>query len=260
MIIDVHAHLNDEKLDNYRDEIIKNLKSDNIEKVINAGCDYKTCVEVLDLANKHKNLYCVIGMHPEFCEQYNYEFEKFLVDNINNKKVVGIGEIGLDYYWRQDNKEIQKQVFISQIKLAYKFNLPIVVHLRDAYGDALEIFKEYKDYLVNGVCLHCFSGSPEFYKEIEKLGFFVSIGGSVTFKNNKKGVEVLKVLNKDKFMLETDCPYLAPEPKRGTINQPKNLIYVLEKFSQVLEISVDEVSKAAYKNTYKFFKKLEEKE
>ena len=256
MIIDVHAHLNDEKFNDVRQDIILNLKNNNVNKVINAGCDYSSCKEVLELAQNYKECYCVLGMHPEYCEKYNSEFEIFLRENLTRNKVVGIGEIGLDYYWRQDNKEIQKQVFISQIKLAYEFKLPIVVHLRDAYGDALEIFKQYKDYLVYGVCLHCFSGSVEFYKEIEKLGFYVSIGGSVTFKNNKKGVEVLKVLNRNTFMLETDCPYLAPEPLRGTLNEPKNIKYVALKFADIWHITPEEVVEMATNNSKNFFSKL----
>lgn len=258
MIIDVHAHLSDEKFNGVREDIILNLENNNVEKVINAGCDYSSCLEVLNLANNNEQCYCVLGMHPEFCEQYNKEFENFLVDNLQHKKVVGIGEIGLDYYWRQDNKEIQKQVFISQIKLAYQYKLPIVVHLRDSYGDALEIFKQYKDYLKYGVCLHCFSGSVEFYKEIEKLGFYVSIGGSLTFKNNVKGVEIAKVLNRDKFMLETDCPYLSPEPMRGKLNEPKNIKYVALKFADIWHISPDEVIEKAKQNSLTFFKKLGE--
>ena len=201
MIIDVHAHLTDEKFCGVREEIIENLKNNNVQKVINAGCDYNSCLDALNLANKYEECYCVLGMHPEYCEQYSLEFENFLRENLNNKKVVGIGEIGLDYYWVSNNKEKQKEVFISQIKLAYEYKLPIVVHLRDAYSDALEIFKKYKDYLVYGVCLHCFSGSSEYYKEIEKLGFYVSIGGSLTFKNNKKGTEVVKILSKGNNLL-----------------------------------------------------------
>lgn len=256
MIIDVHAHLNDEKLKDNITDIISNLNNNNVEKVINAGCDLSSCKKVLKLATENENLYCVLGMHPEFCEEYNSEFEEFLKQNLTNNKVVGIGEIGLDYYWVKDNKEIQKQVFISQIKLANEFKLPIVVHLRDAYQDALEIFKKYKEYLTNGVCLHCFSGSVEFYKEIEKLGFYVSLGGSITFKNNKKSVELLKVLNKNKFMLETDCPYLAPEPLRGTLNEPKNIKYVALKFANEWLISPEEVVEIAKQNSLEFFKKL----
>ena len=197
-------------------------------------------------------------MHPEYAEQYNKQFEDYLRKNLTNKKVVGIGEIGLDYYWRKDNKEIQKYVFISQIKLANEFKLPIVVHLRDAYFDALEIFKEYKEYLTNGVCLHCFSGSVEFYREIEKMGFYVSLGGSLTFKNNKKADELISVLNKEKFMLETDCPYLAPEPLRGTLNQPKNINIVANKFANNWLISPLDVIEMAKQNSLNFFKKLKE--
>lgn len=256
MIIDVHAHLHDEKFDNVREDILNNLSADNVEKVINAGCDYETCEKALNLCNKYDNCFAVLGMHPEYCEKYNQQFEEYLINACKHEKVVGIGEIGLDYFWTKENKELQKQVFISQIKIAHKLSLPIVVHIRDAYGDALEIFKEYKNYLTNGVCLHCFSGSEEFYQEINKMGFYVSIGGTVTFKNNVKTVEVVKNLNKQKFMLETDCPYLAPVPHRGELNEPKYIYHTACKFADVWKISPQDVIDLATKNSYEFFKRL----
>ena len=256
MIIDAHAHLNDEKFNEVRNDILNNLHSDNVEKVINAGCDLQTCKQVIELCDKSENCYAVLGMHPEYCEKYSQEFEDYLTYASKHKKVVGVGEIGLDYFWTKDNKEKQKEVFISQIKLAHKLELPIVVHIRDAYGDALEIFKEYKNFLTHGVCLHCFSGSPEFYNEIEKMGFYVSIGGTLTFKNNIKTVEVVKILNKQKFMLETDCPYLAPVPHRGELNQPKYICHTACKFADIWEISPQDVIDLATKNSYNFFKKL----
>ena len=258
MIIDVHAHLNDEMFDQNREEIIASLKTDGVEKVVNAGCDLQTCKQVLDLSKKYDNLFCVLGVHPEFCETYSEEMEKFIVENSTNPKVVGIGEIGLDYHFTTENKDTQKQVFIAQIKLAHKLKLPIVVHLRDCYGDALEIFKQNKQYLEYGVCLHCFSGSPEFYKEIEKLGIFISIGGSVTFKNNQKGTAVAQIVDRQKFMLETDCPYLSPEPFRGKLNQPKNIIYVASKLADLWYISSQEVIEMAKQNSLCFFKKLKD--
>lgn len=256
MIIDVHAHLNDEVFDNTRQEIINSLAENNVEKVINAGCDFITCQKVLNLAENNKNCYCVLGVHPGHCEEYCEELENYIIQNATHNKVVAIGEIGLDYHYDNIDKELQKQVFIKQIKLAHKLGLPIVVHLRDAYGDGLEIFENYKQYLTNGVCLHCFSGSVEFYKQIQKFGFYVSIGGTLTFKNNVKTVQVAEILNRDKFMLETDCPYLSPEPFRGKINQPKNIQYVAQKFADIWHISPQEVIDKATQNSYNFFKKL----
>jgi len=174
--------------------------------------------------------------------------------------VLAIGEIGLDYHYIDSNDEIskakQKEVFVSQIKLADKLNLPIVIHLRDACQDMLKILKENKQYINHGGIIHCFSESVESFREFKKLGFAISVGGVVTFKNGKKLQEVIREAELTDILLETDCPYLTPEPYRGQVNEPKNVYYIAEKICELKNISMEELSVATNKNIKRIFKKF----
>ncbi len=259
MIIDTHVHINDKRYDKDREKLIKEFESNNLESVIAVGFDLQSSKEVFDLSQKHNNIYSAIGVHPHDAKDYvnNFEvIENFITKNANNKKVVAIGEIGLDYFRNESSKEEQVAIFENQIKLANKVGLPIVIHCRDAYGDTLEILKKNKQYLNNGGVMHCYSGSVEFAKEVLKLGFYISFAGPVTFKNAGKLIDVVKSVPFDKMLIETDCPYLCPEPKRGQRNEPKYVRYVADKIANILEKSYSECYAQFTKNTKEIFKKM----
>ena len=244
-MIDTHAHIYSEYYDNI-DNLIEELKSNNILYVLNASTCYKDALEVINLSKKYDNyLLPVIGIHPE-------EIENIDLDNIEelikNNKIYAIGEIGLDYYYSKENKEEQKELFINQIKLANKYNLPVIVHTRESIQDCFDILKEYK---VKGV-IHCFSGSLEMAKEFIKLGYKLGIGGVLTFKNSKLS-EVIKNIDLKDILLETDSPYLSPEPFRGKKNKPSNVYYVAKKIAEIKNISIDEVIKITTDNAISFF-------
>lgn len=232
MLIDTHCHLNKE---DYLDveKIIKDM--DGI--MVAAGCDDKTNLEVIDLINKYENVYGVIGIHPEEIKNITDQSFKIIEENINNPKIVGIGEIGLDYYWDKDNKEEQKRLLIKQLDIASKYNKPVVVHSRDAIQDTYDILKQYK---LKGT-IHSFSSSLEMAKEFIKLGYKIGIGGVVTFKNGKNIQNIVENLDIKDIVLETDSPYLTPEPFRGTKNEPKNVYYVAKKIADIKNIELEKV-------------------
>jgi len=244
MLIDTHCHLSYEDYDNL-EEIIKNM--DGI--MIASGCNDKTNEEVLELVNKHDNVYGTLGIHPEEVDNINDDSFRFIEKNINNPKIVAIGEIGLDYYWVSDNKEKQREIFKRQLDIATKYNKPIVVHSREAIQDTYDILKEYK---LKG-SLHCFSSSLEMAKEFIKLGYKIGVGGTVTFKNSKKLQEIVKEINIKDILLETDSPYLSPEPFRGKRNNPSNTYYVALKIAKLKDIEIKEVLDITSKNAIQLF-------
>ena len=244
MLIDTHCHLSYEDYDNL-DEIIKEMNG----IMIASGCDDKTNKEVLELVEKYENVYGTLGIHPEEIDNITNNSFKYIENNLSNPKIVGIGEIGLDYYWTKDNIDKQKEVFEYQVKLAEKYNKPVVVHSREAIQDTYDILKKYK---VIG-SIHCFSSSLEMAKEFIKLGYKIGIGGTSTFKNSKKIQEIVKELNIENILLETDSPYLSPEPFRGKKNKPSNVYYVALKVSELKNISVDEVLDKTSETAIKIF-------
>lgn len=244
MLIDTHCHLSYDDYENL-DEIINNMDG----YMLTSGCDDKTNKEVLELTKKYDKVYGTLGIHPEEVDNITSNSFKFIEDNLNNPKIVGIGEIGLDYYWRQDNKEKQKKVFEYQVKLAEKYSVPIVVHSREAIQDTYDILKKYN---VTG-SIHCFSSSLDMAKKFIKLGYKIGIGGTVTFKNSKKIQNIVKELDLKDIFLETDSPYLTPEPYRGQKNKPSNVYYVACKIAELKNIDVTEVLKIANRNATKEF-------
>ena len=228
MLIDTHCHISDEDYEN-KEEIIKHME-DNIMIVSTASP--KDIKEVIELCETHKNIYGTIGIHPEFADVYTTEDLNNIEKYIKHPKIVGIGEIGLDYHYTKENKEKQKELFIKQIKLANKYKKTIVIHSRDAIEDTYNIIEKYKakDTKCN---MHCFSGSLEMAERFIKLGVTLGIGGVLTFKNEKKLKEIVTTLDIHNFVLETDSPYLTPEPLRGTKNEPANVKYVAAKMSQL---------------------------
>lgn len=259
MIFDSHSHIDDLKLKDIKSDIIKNLEKDNLLGIINVGCDFETSINSFKLSQENKNIYCALGVHPSDSDKYNLDFEKFVIEKSKNNKVVAIGEIGLDYHYPDTNKELQKEIFVKQILLADALKLPIIIHTRDALVDTLSILKKYSNFLNNGGVIHCFSGSYETAKEFLKLGFYLGIGGTITYENNK----VNKFLNKiplSRILLETDCPYLTPISLKGSINQPKNVNLVFDYLVKNLNIEKAEFEKIIIDNVKTLFKKIDIKE
>lgn len=251
MLIDTHAHLDFEEYKNDFDTVWKEIQSAGVNKVIIPGvepCGFENIIKFLQI----EGIYGALGVHPSCVKEWNEDVAIQIKKLANHKKIVAIGEIGLDYHWDKTNVSEQKEVFISQIELAKELRLPIIVHDREAHEDTLSILKKTNAKEV-GVVLHCFSGSVEFAKECIKEGFLISLGGVVTFKNAKKPQEVAKEINLSYLMLETDSPYLTPEPYRGKTNTPAYLPFVAQKIADLRNISREEVSNITTQNAIKFF-------
>ena len=248
-IFDSHAHYTDKAFNDDRENMLGSLKESGICGVINCGADLLSSEKSVALSEKYDYIYCACGVHPEEVDGLPDNYIDILRNMAQNKKCVAIGEIGLDYYWRQDNKELPKKVFEEQILLAKELALPIIVHDREAHEDTLAILKKHKP---KGV-LHCFSGSVETAKEILKLGMYIGLGGAVTFKNAKKPVEVAEMLPLDRLLLETDCPYMAPVPMRGKRNYSAYIEYVAEKIGEIKGIDPQTVTDQATENTKVLF-------
>jgi len=251
MLFDSHAHLNDPKLIDRVEEIIDNAKNNEVKKITCVGYDYKSSMLAIDLANQYDDLYAAIGIHPSEAKEFNLDLS-WIEENIDNPKVVAIGEIGLDYYWDKTYKAEQKELFINQIKLANKHNKPIIVHMREATKDTYDILKEYKDSNTLGV-MHCYSSSKESAKQFIDLNMYISLAGPVTFKNAHTPKEVAKEIDLDHLLVETDSPYLSPSPYRGKTNEPKNVLYVAKEIAEIKGVSLEEVMEKTYRNTCKLY-------
>jgi TatD DNase family protein len=255
-MIDTHAHLNDEKIFPEIDSIISSMKQDNLSKIITVGCDTKTSLECFEISQKNTDIYSVVGIHPqEASSATNADYELFAKLS-QNEKVVAIGEIGLDFYYETSPRNIQEKVFIEQLDLAHSIKIPVVIHLRDAYQVMLNLLKDNKNKLEYGMLLHCYSGSKEMLKEFLKLGAYISYGGSVTFKNAKDKPEIVKNTPLDRIVLETDCPYLTPDPFRGRVNYPKYVNIVKEKVAGFLGKDSEEIDEITTKNAKNYFAKI----
>lgn len=248
MLIDSHCHLLSSEYDDVKKAINDAFKS-GVDKIIVNGYDLKSSIEAVELSKEYENLYVAIGIGPENIDSITDEDIKSIKALVNNKKVVAIGEIGLDYYWTKENKERQIYVFEEMLKIAKESNLPVIVHNRDATKDIYELLKEYN---VKGI-IHCFSGSVETAKEFIKLGFLIGIGGVVTFKNAKHLKEVVQNIPMSCISLETDSPYLTPEPFRGKKNNPAYLTYIVKKIAELKGINEEEVSKVTSCNVISKF-------
>lgn len=254
---DSHSHYNDEKFDTDREEIIEKTFEDGITKFICAGYDLESSKKSLKIANKYENIYSIVGISPNDVPESEQDISKLLdelVKIINedvNKKIVAIGEIGLDYYWNKENKEIQKEMFKLQIEIANKCNLPIVIHTREAVDDTLKILKE--NNVANKGIFHCCPLNRELVKEGLRLGFYISFAGPITFKNSKNAEEVVSMVPIEKILIETDSPYLAPEPKRGTRNDSRNVKLVAQKVAEIKGLTLEEVGNQTYNNAMDIF-------
>lgn len=253
MLFDSHAHLNDEKFDEDREELIASLKDSGIEYVVNPGADMESSRTAVELGKKYGFIYPAVGVHPHDVENMTEEDIEELREMVkNNDKIVAIGEIGLDYYYDFSPRDLQKKWFKRQIELANELNLPFIVHDRDAHGDTMDIIKSTKAEHT-GCLLHCYSGEIELAREYVKMGCYISIPGTITFKNNRKTREVARLIPLEYLMIETDSPYMAPVPHRGKRNDPSLVRYVAEKIAQEKGISYEEVCRVTSENAKKFF-------
>ena len=255
---DSHAHYNDEKFNEDREEIIEKNYSADITKFISAGYSLESSKKGIELAEKYDYIYTTSGISPndvkesiEKTQKDIDELKKLIIEYKRGKKekdkLVGIGEIGLDYYWNKETKEVQKYAFIEQIKLANELNLPIAIHTREAVMDTLQILKENK--VIKTGVFHCCPQNRELIKEGLKLGFYISFAGPITFKSSKNAVEMINLVPNDRILIETDSPYLAPEPVRGTRNTPANVKFVAQKIAEAKGLSLEEVEKMTFENT-----------
>ena len=248
--IDTHCHLNDTSYEDVA-SVIEECRKQNIEKMICIGFDLESSIKAVELANTYDIVYAAVGIHPDEADSYNEEVEKRLEElALNNKKVVAIGEIGLDYYWDKASHETQINVFKKQIELARKLNLPVVIHNRDAFMDTLDVVKEYAP--LKGV-MHCYSGSLEMAHNYMKQGLHISFAGPVTFKNAKVPKEVAKEVPLDRILVETDCPYLTPHPFRGKMNYPYLVNLVGQEVANLKGISEEELMEAESRNVRELF-------
>ncbi|MGL5053655.1 MAG: TatD family hydrolase [Cetobacterium sp.] len=248
-LVDTHCHLDNEQFDLDRLEVINKIK-EKLEFCVNIGYDLKSSEESLKLAKEYDFIYAVIGIHPIDIAQYNDTLEKQLEEMAKDSNVVAIGEIGLDYHWMTEPKEVQEERFRKQLELARRVNKPVVIHTRDAMEDTVRILKEYPD--LNGV-IHCYPGSIETAKVLIDR-FYLGIGGTLTFKNAKKTVEVVKGIPLDRIVIETDSPYLTPIPFRGKRNEPIYVEHIAQKIATIKELNLEEVVRITTENAKKLYR------
>lgn len=246
MIFDTHAHYDDEQFDGDRDELLKSMPDLGVGTIVDVSATYESCEKVLTLAGKYPHVYAAIGVHPDEVGELNEDKIQHMKELCRNKKVVAVGEIGLDYYWDNESHEIQQKWFIRQLELAGEVKKPVIIHSREAAADTMYIMKNYAQGL--GGVIHCYSYSREMAEEYVKMGFYIGIGGVVTFKNAKKLKDVAAAIPIEKIVLETDCPYMAPEPYRGKRNQSSYIRYVAEKIAELKAMSQEEVIAVTEKN------------
>lgn len=276
-LFDTHAHYNDEKFDNDRKQVIQDIYNSNVTMLVNAGYSVESSIKGVEIAKDYDWMFNIVGVSPNDIAEGVDEIDKQISriedlvkkdQNIvkdvesdtaeslnivnNNRKIVAIGEIGLDYYWNKENKDLQRYAFIKQIELANKYNLPIVIHTREAVDDTIDILKNKIEATKKGI-FHCCPLNRELVKQALKMGFYISFAGPVTFKNSKNANEIIQMVPLDKMVIETDSPYLAPEPHRGTRNDSRNVKYIAEKIANVKEMSLEDIAKITYKNAMKIF-------
>lgn len=275
MIFETHAHYDDKAFDEDREALLASLSDQGIRRVINVGASIESTKTTLALAQTHENIYAAVGVHPSDIEGLNEETYAWLKEQARKPKTVAIGEIGLDYYWDKEAEvqEQQRHWFKRQLDLAVECQLPVIIHSRDAAEDTMRILKEFGRWTINGhmaadisqqdgetqVCgvIHCYSYSPEMAREFVKMGYYIGVGGVVTFKNAKKLKETVQEIPLERILLETDCPYMAPEPNRGKRNYSGYIPYVVEKIAELKDVSTEEVERVTWDNAMRLFTKVQ---
>ena len=252
-IFDTHAHYDDEDFDADRYELLESMKEHGVGTIVNIGASMRSCKTTLALAEKYPFVYGALGVHPSDCGTMTEEDIQWIKANAANEKIVAIGEIGLDYYWDNVERDVQKKWFVRQLEIAKETGLPVVIHSRDAAQDSLEIMKsEHKD--TTGGVIHCFSYGVEMAREYLNMDYFIGVGGVLTFKNGKKLKEVVEYAPMDKLVLETDCPYLAPVPYRGKRNSSLYLTHVVEEMAAIKGMSVEDVIRVTAENAKRLYR------
>lgn len=250
MYFETHAHYDDKKFDEDRNEILNSLKENNIKYVVNVGADMKSSYDSIKLSQEYDFMYASVGVHPHEARNMKEEDYKILEQWLQYDKVVALGEIGLDYYYDLSPREVQREVFKKQLKICENITKPVIIHSRDANQEVFDIIKESK---VRKGVIHAFSGSLEMALEYIKLGFFIGVGGVLTFKNANKLVNVVENIPLEHILIETDSPYLSPVPVRGTRNNSQNLKYIVEKISEIKHIERENVEKITLETAKMFF-------
>lgn len=251
MFFDTHSHLDDRAFDEDRDELIASFADAGVTQVLNASCSLSSSYETVKLCKKYDFIYGACGIHPDAAESVTNETLSEIKKLLGEERIVAVGETGLDYYYDDVPRAAQRAAFEAQAALAYELGLPIIVHDREAHRDTLEILKQFPD--IKAV-YHCFSGSVEYAREIVKRGFYLSFGGAVTFKNARHAPEVIKTVPRERIMLETDCPYMAPVPYRGKRNHPGMVPHIAEKIAELWETTAEEVGRITTDNALTFFR------
>lgn len=252
MLVDTHTHLDDKKLASDLDFVLSKMAENDVGFVVNNACNSESIESTVALATRVSNIYAAVGIHPHTATEYNDAVRARIEELSSNPKVVAIGEIGLDYYYNFCTKEEQKSTFVAQLELAHRLGLPVVLHIRDAYGDALQVLRENKDILNNGVLLHCYSGSAELVRDFGEFDSYFAFGGAVTFAKHKD--LVLKAVPRDRLLMETDCPYMTPIPMRGKLNYPHNVTLVRDAIARLLDTTAQEIEDITTENARRFFR------
>lgn len=257
MIFDTHAHYDDEQFDADREELLSGMKAGGVGMIVDAAATVASWDKILELTEKYPFLYGSVGVHPDEVGDLNEENFARMSELADRKKIVAIGEIGLDYYWDKEPEIQAKQRywFVRQLALAQQAALPVIIHSRDAAEDTMKIMEKACEDGIKGV-IHCYSYSPEMAQEYVKMGYFIGVGGVVTFKNARKLVQTVEEIPLSAIVLETDCPYMAPEPHRGTRNDSRNIPYVIEKIAKIKGISAEEVEETTRENAFALFSKV----
>ncbi|UCD96052.1 MAG: TatD family hydrolase [Candidatus Bathyarchaeota archaeon] len=252
MLVDTHAHLQWTSFDKDRDRVIRRARSTGVSYIVNIGFNVESSKRAVQLAKENSGLFATIGVHPHNADGFNEVQLKRLKELLKDEKVVAVGETGLDYYRNLSSRIAQKRVFIAQLQLAEQFNLPAVIHNRDAHQDVYQILREFQGKL--RFIMHCYSGSLEMTKRFNALGCYFSFAGPVTFPNSRRLQQTVKTIDLHRVLVETDCPWLAPQSVRGKRNEPANLPYVVKKIAELRDLSVDKFSKATTENAREIYK------
>lgn len=253
MIFETHAHYEDKAFDEDREKLLEEIVLSGVERIVDVASSIKTCHRILELTEKYPYMYGALGIHPSDTGELTEDDILFIKRECSRDKIVAVGEIGLDYYWDEPDRDIQKKWFVRQLNLAKEVNLPVIIHSRDAAADTLDIMKAEHAENIGGV-IHCFSYGKEMAREYLDMGYYIGVGGVVTFKNGKKLKEVVEYTPLDRIVTETDCPYLAPVPYRGQRNSSLYIPLIIKEISSIKGIAEEEVYRITRENGYKLYR------